>query len=213
MIRNLMYLELINIKCCTTLFDIVQIKNKVFQYWNHSYKVLVFIVIVRGVYIPYTCMYIYTYMGCPRCKILGFSIFVSSVWSMTNVSLGGMIHVTAISLFMAVERTFISKEILLVHKEDEIRDERRLIEVAWWNNGARINRMKSAIWVSFRWNFNMYRGIFKKWNNLYRFTIIVYYRVLFERTFAFCSFCMKRRLVGVIEYFWRKVSSNNAISI
>lgn len=44
--------------------------------------------------------------------------------------MGGMIHVKAISLFMGVERTFISKEILLVHKEDEIHDEKRLIEVA-----------------------------------------------------------------------------------
>lgn len=162
MIRNLMHLDLINIKYCTILFDIVQIKNKVFQYWNHSYKVLVFMVIVRGVYIPYTYMYIYTYMGCLRCKILGFSVFVSSVWSMRNVSLGGMIHVMAISLFMGVERTFISKEILLVQKEDEIYDERRLIEVASWNNGARINRMKSPIWVSFRSNFNLCTEVFLK---------------------------------------------------
>lgn len=60
MIRNLMYLDLITIRYCTMLFDIVQAKNKVFQYWNHSYKVLVFMVTVRGVYIPYTYMYIYT---------------------------------------------------------------------------------------------------------------------------------------------------------
>lgn len=176
MIRNLMYLDLIIIRYCTILFDIVQTKNKVFQYWNYSYTVLVFMVIVRGVYIPYTYMYIYTYMGCFRCKIsrflvfgFRFSVFVSSVWSMRNVSVGGMIHVMAISLFMGVERTFISKEILLVHKEDEIHDERRLIEVASWNNGARINRMKCPIQTS------TCTEVFKRWNSLYRFTIIVYF--------------------------------------